>query len=77
MYNFYNAYIEQSKNHIARSSAAPTISSYEKFLPEACYIPAHVQMLRYLLSHILHCRAIFWCIDWIFNDIAAGELRNK
>ena len=36
---------------ISLTISAPTISSFVQFLPEKCYIPAHVQMLRYLLTY--------------------------
>ena len=43
---------------------APTISSFVQFLPETCYIPAHVQMLRYLLTYLQ---------DLVYQDLVDQE----
>ena len=39
--------------------SVPTISSSVQFLSRTCYIPAHVQMLRYLLTYFLEIGEMF------------------
>ena len=57
--SYTNCGLFECANHFSHallsmaSSSAPMISSFMQFLSGTCYILAHVQMLRYLLTYLL------------------------
>ena len=46
---------------------ATTISSFVQFLPETCYILAHVQMLRYLLTYDKRVMSRQWLVALVMT----------